>query len=92
MARLALIGAPAEGISMPVVGIDFGEPRFDQAEINDSQICCGSLLQVAVVVLTIALAAVVLKPHNAIEIRRASGEQQVPLPRRHSLVEEPAEG
>ena len=85
LAFVAVIGSLVEHLLMPIVGIIFGEPSFDQTmilEINDSQILFGSFVQAVVVFLMIALALFffVVKPYNAIKARQAKGEEEAPAP------------
>ena len=83
LALTALIGALVEKILMPIVGIIFGEPTFDQVmilEINDSQILFGSFITALITFLSIAFAVYffVVKPYNAYKARVASGEEEAP--------------
>ena len=85
LAFVAVIGSLVEHLLMPIVGIIFGEPNFDQVliiEINGSQILLGSFIQAVVVFLMIAFAlfVFVVKPYNAIKARRSSGEGEAPAP------------
>jgi large conductance mechanosensitive channel len=85
LAFVAVIGALVEKILMPIVGIIFGEPSFDQTmilEINDSQILFGGFIQAVVVFLMIAFAVFffVVKPYQAVKARQESGEEEAPVP------------
>jgi large conductance mechanosensitive channel len=85
LAFVGVITALVENILMPIVGIIFGEPSFEQTmilEINDSQILFGSFVQAVVVFLMVALALFffVVKPYNAIKARQDSGEEEAPAP------------
>ena len=85
LAFVAVIGSLVEHVLMPIVGIIFGEPSFDQTmilEVNGSQILFGSFIQAVVVFLMIAFAVFffVVKPYEAIKARRASGEEEAPEP------------
>jgi large conductance mechanosensitive channel len=85
LAFVAVIGALVESVLMPIVGIIFGEPSFDQTmilEVNGSQILFGSFIQAVVVFLMIAFAVFffVVKPYDAIKARQASGEEEAPEP------------
>jgi large conductance mechanosensitive channel len=85
LAFVAVITALVESILMPIVGIIFGEPSFEQTmilEINDSQILFGSFVQAVVVFLMVAFALFffVVKPYNAIKARQESGEEEAPAP------------
>ncbi|MEZ5260404.1 MAG: MscL family protein [Acidimicrobiales bacterium] len=58
-----------ENILMPIIGIVFGKPNFDDVmilTINDSQIRIGAFLTVAVTVLLTALGVFlfIVKPYN----------------------------
>ncbi len=66
---IGLVGSLVEHIIMPIIGIVFGEPNFDQVmvlTINDSEIRIGSFLTVAVAVFLTGLAVffMVVKPYN----------------------------
>ncbi len=83
LALAALIGSLVEHVLMPIVGIIFGEPSFDQAliaTINDSEIRFGSFITAFVTFLSIAFAVYffVVKPWNAYKERIASGEEEAP--------------
>ena len=85
LAFVAVVGALVEEILMPIVGIIFGEPTFEQTmilEINDSQIRFGAFIQAVDVFLMIAFALFffVVKPYNAIKARQAAGEGEAPKP------------
>jgi large conductance mechanosensitive channel len=85
LAFVAVIGSLVEHLLMPIVGIIFGEPNFDQVmilEINDSQIRIGSFIQAVVVFLMIAFALFffVVKPYDAIKARQATGDEEAPAP------------
>lgn len=65
----SLVEALVDYILMPIVGILFGKPNFDQAmilTINDSQIRIGSFVTVLAAVLLTALGVFlfVVKPYN----------------------------
>ena len=85
LAFVAVIGALVEKILMPIVGIIFGEPNFNQVmilEINDSQIMFGAFIQAVVVFLMIAFAVFffVVKPYQAMKARQETGEEEAPAP------------
>ena len=85
LAFVAVITALVDQILMPIVGIIFGEPSFEQTmilTINDSEIRFGAFIQAAVVFLMIAFAVFffVVKPYNAIKARQATGEEEAPEP------------
>jgi large conductance mechanosensitive channel len=68
---------------MPIIGIIFGEPSFDNLTwtINDSVIMYGSFLTAFVTFLSIAAAVYffIVKPYNAYKARVASGEEAEPV-------------
>ena len=83
LALTALIGSLVEHVLMPIVGIIFGEPSFDNAlilTINDSRILFGSFITALITFLSIAFAVYffVVKPYNAYKDRVASGEEEAP--------------
>ena len=70
-------------IVMPIVGIIGGEPSFDQyfITINGSRILWGSFVTVVVSFITVAAAVfVVVKSYEALQARRATGEEESPEP------------
>ena len=83
VAFAAVVTALVDQIVMPIVGIIFGEPEFENAlilEVNGSQIKFGAFLQALVVFVTTALALFlfVVKPYNAAQRRFESGEEEPP--------------
>ncbi|NND04327.1 MAG: large conductance mechanosensitive channel protein MscL [Acidimicrobiia bacterium] len=83
LALAALIGSLVEHVLMPIVGIIFGQPSFDQVaiiEINESRILLGTFITSVVTFLSIAFAVYffVVKPYNAYKARVASGEEEAP--------------
>lgn len=85
----SLVKALVDNILMPIVGILFGKPNFDQAlilTINDSQIRFGAFLTVAVTVVLTALAIFlfVVKPYNRLR-RKNDG---TPAPTQEELLAE----
>lgn len=65
----SVVKALVDNILMPIIGIIFGKPSFDEVmilTINDSQIRIGAFLTVAVSVLLTGLAVFlfVVKPYN----------------------------
>lgn len=84
LAFTAVVNALVEFIVMPIVGILFGEPSFDNLvlTINDSVIMYGSFLTAVVQFLLVALALFlfVVKPYNALKARQAKGEEAPPEP------------
>lgn len=82
LAVAALVGSLVENIVMPIVGILFGQPSFDEltVTINDSVILYGSFLTAVVTFLSIAFAVYffIVKPYNAYKARVASGQEEAP--------------
>ena len=83
LALKALVDSLIEHVVMPIVGIIFGEPSFDQAlilTINDSQIRFGSFLTGLVSFLAVAFAVYffIVKPWNAYKARVEAGEEEAP--------------
>jgi large conductance mechanosensitive channel len=83
LALAALIGSLVEHVLMPIVGIIFGEPSFDDAlivTVNKSEILFGSFLTAVITFLSIAFAVYffIVKPYNAYQARVASGEEEAP--------------
>lgn len=81
LALAALIGSLVEHVLMPIVGIIFGEPSFDNVAIitiNDSRILLGTFITSVVTFLAIAFAVYffVVKPYNSYKARVASGEEE----------------
>ena len=82
----ALIGALVEHIIMPIVGIIFGQPNFDDVldpDINDSIIRFGSFLTALVTFAAIAFGVYffVVKPYQKYKEGVASGtEESAPPP------------
>jgi large conductance mechanosensitive channel len=78
---LRMVEALVDYVLMPIIGIIFGEPSFDQAlilTINDSQIRVGSFLTVVVAVVLTALAVFlfIVKPYNLYRSRRRPVTEQ----------------
>ena len=72
---LRIVQALVDFILMPIIGILFGEPNFDDVmvlTINDSEIRIGSFLTVLLTVLLTALAVFffIVKPYNAYRVRQ----------------------
>lgn len=72
---LQIVQALVNFILMPIIGILFGEPNFDDVmvlTINDSEIRIGSFLTVLVTVLLTAIAVFffIVKPYNMYRERR----------------------
>lgn len=78
-----IVQAMVDNILMPIIGILFGKPSFDQAlilTINDSQIRFGAFLTVAVSVILTALAVFlfIVKPYNIYRARQKAAEAAAP--------------
>ncbi len=85
LALVALIESLITHVLMPIVGIIFGEPSFDDVlilTVNDSEIRFGSFITALVVFLSIALAVFffIVKPYKAFQARQKSGEEAPPEP------------
>ena len=82
LALAALVSSLVENVVMPIVGIIFGEPSFDNLTwtINKSVILYGSFLTALVTFLSIAFAVYffIVKPWNSYKARIASGEEEAP--------------
>ncbi len=81
LALAALIGSLVEHVLMPIVGILFGQPSFNDVaiiEINESRILLGTFITSVVTFLSIAFAVYffVVKPYNAYKARVSSGEEE----------------
>ena len=80
----AVIKALVEFVVMPIVGIIFGEPTFDNLTltINDSVIAYGSFLTAAVVFLATAFGVFlfIVKPYKAYQDARAGDEEEEEAP------------
>ena len=67
---------------MPIVGIVFGEPSFDDLTwtINDSIILYGSFVTALIKFLAIALGVFffIVKPYKAYQDRKAAEEEETP--------------
>lgn len=78
LALTAVINALVEFILMPIVGIIFGEPSFDQftLTVNDSVILYGSFITAVVTFLAIAFAVFffIVKPYQAYQARQKTGD------------------
>ena len=86
LALVDVIGALIDNVLMPIVGIIFGEPSFDDVldpDINDSVIRFGSFLTAVVTFTAIALAVFffAVKPYQRYKEGVASGtEEPAPPP------------
>ncbi len=80
LATAALVTSLVENVVMPIVGIIFGEPSFDNLTltVNGSVIMYGTFITAIVTFLSIALAVYlfIVKPFNAYKARVASGEEE----------------
>ena len=79
LATVALIGALVEKVIMPIVGILFGEPSFDDALIvtaNNSEILFGAFITALVTFIAVAFAVFffIIKPYGAYQARSAQPE------------------
>ena len=85
LALVNLVNALIDNVLMPIIGIIFGEPTFDQAlvlTINDSEIRIGSFLTALVTFTAIALAVFffVVKPYRAYKARVEAGTEEPAAP------------
>lgn len=78
----AVIAAAVEFVVMPIVGIIFGEPSFDNLtwSINDSVILYGSFITALVKFLAVALGVFffIVKPYTAYQDKKAAEEDEAP--------------
>ena len=76
----ALINALVEHVVMPVIGIIFGEPTFDNLTwtVNDSIIRYGSFITALVAFAAVAAGVFffIVKPYTAYQARVAAGEEE----------------
>jgi large conductance mechanosensitive channel len=94
LAFKSLISSFVDALLMPIVGVIFGEPRFDSLTftINNSIFFYGSFITVLIEFILIAAAIffLVIKPYNAIIERRRSGDgdddQPAPDPEELTLL------
>lgn len=92
LALVDLVNALIEHVLMPIIGIIFGEPSFDDALVvtaNDSEIRFGSFLTALVAFIAIAFAVFffVVKPYRAYKARVQSGtEEPAPPPEEIELL------
>lgn len=85
LALVDLVGSLIEHVLMPIIGIIFGEPSFDEAlilTVNDSDIRFGSFLTALVTFTSIAFAVFffVVKPYRAYRARVATGSEEPAAP------------
>ncbi|MDX2343311.1 MAG: large conductance mechanosensitive channel protein MscL [Acidimicrobiia bacterium] len=77
----ALVGSLVDNIVMPIVGIIFGEPTFDNLnfEINNSIVFYGSFITALVKFAAVAAGVFffVVKPYTGYQARVAAGEEEV---------------
>ena len=82
LALASVIGALVDNVLMPIVGIIFGEPSFNELTltINDSVILYGSFITALVTFLAIAFAVFffIVKPYLAYQARRKAGQEPEP--------------
>ena len=88
-----VVNSLVQNILMPIIGILFGKPNFDQAlvlTINDSQIRFGAFLTVLVTVVLTAMAVFffIVKPYDAYRERRHRAQQVAPAPTEVQLLAE----
>ncbi|MDJ0924251.1 MAG: large conductance mechanosensitive channel protein MscL [Acidimicrobiia bacterium] len=76
----AVVAALVEFVVMPIVGIIFGEPTFDNLTwtINDSVILYGSFITAAVKFLAVALGVFffIVKPYKAYQDKKQAEEEE----------------
>lgn len=83
-ALAALVTSLVENVVMPIVGIIFGEPSFDDvliATVNDSQIRFGSFLTALVTFIMVGFAVFyfIVKPYKAVQARMEEpAEEEAP--------------
>ncbi len=94
LALVNLVGALIDNVLMPIIGIIFGQPSFDEVldpAINDSVIRFGSFLTALVTFIAIALAVFlfVVKPYQSYKARvEAGSEEAAPPPEDITLLRE----
>ena len=80
----AVVAALVEFVVMPIVGIIFGEPSFDNLTwtVNDSVILYGSFITALVKFLSIALGVFffIVKPYKMYQERKATEEEAAEEP------------
>jgi large conductance mechanosensitive channel len=94
LALTALVASLIENVVMPIIGIIFGEPSFDNAlvlTINDSEIRFGSFLTAVLTFVAVAFAVFffIVKPYQAYkEGVEAGTEEPAPPPEDTVLLRE----
>jgi len=94
LALTALVASLIENVVMPIIGIIFGEPSFDNAlvlTINDSEIRFGSFLTAVLTFVAVAFAVFffIVKPYQAYKKRVEAGtEEPAPPPEDTVLLRE----
>jgi large conductance mechanosensitive channel len=78
----AVVGALVDNVVMPIVGIIFGEPSFDNLTltINKSVILYGSFITALVKFIAIALGVFffIVKPYKVYQDKRTAEEEEAP--------------
>ena len=78
----AVIAAFVENLLTPLIAAIFGEPDFGRLSftINGSTFTYGNFINALIAFVLVALAVyfVVVKPYNALQTRRARGEEEIP--------------
>lgn len=87
-----VVEALVTNLIMPIIGIPFGKPNFDQAmlfAINGSEIKVGAFLTVAVGALITAAGVflMIVKPYNALKARMKAEAEAAPAPATPSEAE-----
>ena len=78
----AVVGALVDNVVMPIIGIIFGEPTFDNLTwtINKSIILYGSFITALVKFLAVALGVFffIVKPYKSYQDKKAAEEEDAP--------------
>jgi large conductance mechanosensitive channel len=78
----AVVGALVDNVVMPIIGIIFGEPTFDNLTwtINKSVILYGSFITALVKFLAVALGVFffIVKPYKGYQDKKATEEEEAP--------------
>jgi len=85
LALTALVASLIETIVMPIIGIIFGEPSFDNAlvlTINDSDIRFGSFLTALFTFIAVAFAVffLIVRPYQSYKARVEAGTEEPAAP------------